>query len=1108
VDIDGTRCRAAVGGAGDKAFRAGVDWRLVEGRRVLHAFCECKRFGQGSPCEHLWATLLALDELDPQVQPAGSGRVGLRKDRASAWSELGVEEPTEDAQTMAGPRARPKRRSKKRSGRGRRSRLPAEQWRSQLATLQEGVDLPGDPTKAEDGGGTRQERKLRFLINTTASANGGGLILDVFAAIAPRGKVKRPAKLRPTAIDSEELARALRPQGGLPLPLLTVLPSDAPGRAVRPRHGRQRAAQSGRSLARRFRLPPELFESVIPALCATDGLGWWDGRPRSPRHPLTWDEAPAWHLALRLETTGLTARIMGSLVREEESISVSEPVLVFASAPTPSGRLASAFVLFPDRLARLDAASAFDLAWIRQLREVGDIVIPKEHLAEAVSALVDIPGLPLIEGPEEFQLAEERSPMQPRLVLESDAATVLPNAPLFAEQSFLYGNVEVSAEDPNPSVVDWQERTFVQRDMDGEHQALLKLLEAGAEPVPSGDGHELQVSQARLPTVVEPLLAEGWEVEVRGNSLRMPSPPSMRVESGTDWFEVSGSTDFAGDRIELKEILDAISSGDRFIKLDDGSRGLLPESWMETYGSLAQLAQDNTGEEGLRFLPSQALLVDVLLTAMPPADVDGSFSRLREKLRSFESIKPKKEPRGFGGTLREYQREGLAWLGFLREFGLGGVLADDMGLGKTVQVLALLRANRTPSKTTGLPSLVLAPRSLVYNWIDEAKRFTPTLKVVEYRGAGREAMREKFADYDIIVTTYGTLRRDVDFLATVEFDTLVLDEAQAVKNRESLSAKACRVLRAKNRLALTGTPIENHLGELGSIFEIINPGLLGNLPRLEVLVSGRAATKEELALVADGIRPFILRRTKGQVLKDLPPKTEQVLYCTLRAEQQELYDKLRLAYQGKLLGEVEGGRSGNAIQVLEALLRLRQVACHPGLVDTEWESAGSAKLDALFDQVSEVLEEGHKVIVFSQFTKLLAYVRQHLDEQGRTYAYLDGQTRDRGEVVERFQTDPETNLFLISLKAGGLGLNLTAAGYVFLLDPWWNPAVEAQAIDRAHRIGQTQPVFAYRMIARGTVEEKILELQSSKRKLVEAVLEGEQHSMPNLTADDLRVLLS
>jgi superfamily II DNA or RNA helicase len=1073
---------------------------------VLHAFCECKRFAQGSPCEHLWATLLTLGDNGLEGQPAGTGRVGLRRDRAGAWPELGIEE-VEAPQGQQSSHSRPKRRSKKRSGRGRRSRSPAEVWRSQLATLQEGVDRSqASPDEGRDRD-SRPARKIRFLINTSASSNGGGLILDVFGSIAPRSKVKRPAKLRPTAIDSEELARTLRPEGsGLPLPLLTALPSDAPGRAVRPR-GRNRGGKSNRSLVRRFRLPPELFESVVPSLAAADGLGWWDGRPRSPRHALAWDEGPAWHLSLRLETTGLTARIMGTFVREEESIPVSDPVLVFASPPTRSGRVASAFVLFQDRLARLEVVSAYDLTWIQQLREVGDMVIPKEHLAEAISTLVEIPGLPRIEGPEEFQLAEEKSPMLPRLVLESDAATVLPNAPLFAEQSFLYGSVEVSAQDPNPSVVDWQERTFVQRDMEGEHKALLKLLEAGAEPVPSGDGHELQVSQSKLPMVVEPLLAEGWEVEVRGNSLRMPSPPSMRVESGTDWFEVSGSTDFAGDRVELKEILDAISSGDRFIRLEDGSRGLLPESWMETYGSLAELAQESS-DEGLRFLPSQALLVDVLLTAMPPADVDASFSRLREKLRSFESIKPKKEPRGFGGTLREYQREGLAWLSFLREFGLGGILADDMGLGKTVQVLALLRANRTKSKTTGLPTLVLAPRSLVYNWIDEAKRFTPTLKVVEYRGPGREAMREKFSDYDIIVTTYGTLRRDVDFLATVEFDTLVLDEAQAVKNRDSLSAKASRLIQAQNRLALTGTPIENHLGELGSIFEILNPGLLGSMPRLEVLTTARQASKEELALVAEGIRPFILRRTKDQVLKDLPPKTEQILYCTLREEQQELYDKLRLAYQGKLLGEVEGGKAGNAIQVLEALLRLRQVACHPGLVEPEWESAGSAKLDALFEQVYEVLEEGHKVIVFSQFTKLLAYVRQRLDNNGAKYAYLDGQTRDRGEVVERFQTDPDTNLFLISLKAGGLGLNLTAAGYVFLLDPWWNPAVEAQAIDRAHRIGQTQPVFAYRMIARGTVEEKILDLQTSKKKIVEAVLEGEQHSMPNLTADDLKVLLS
>ena len=276
-----------------------------------------------------------------------------------------------------------------------------------------------------------------------------------------------------------------------------------------------------------------------------------------------------------------------------------------------------------------------------------------------------------------------------------------------------------------------------------------------------------------------------------------------------------------------------------------------------------------------------------------------------------------------------------------------------------------------------------------------------------------------------------------------------------------------------------------------------------------MLTAARSPTKRELIQLAEDLRPFILRRTKAQVLPDLPPKTEQVLLCDMRSEQRELYDKLRAGYQVSLLERVEThGVSGSAIQVLEALLRLRQVACHPGLVDDSWEEAGSAKLETLFDQVSEVLDEGHKVLVFSQFTALLGYVRRHLDEQEQPYAYLDGQTRNRSEIVERFQNDPDCNLFLISLKAGGVGLNLTAAGYVFLLDPWWNPAVEAQAIDRTHRIGQTQPVFAYKMIARDTVEEKLLEMQRAKRDLADAILDGEGQSLKDLTADDLRLLLS
>ena len=290
--------------------------------------------------------------------------------------------------------------------------------------------------------------------------------------------------------------------------------------------------------------------------------------------------------------------------------------------------------------------------------------------------------------------------------------------------------------------------------MEREHELLVRLLEAGVEPVPGSRENELELRPQQVPAAVETLLMEGWEVVVSGASVRAPNPPTLRIESGIDWFELAGGLEFAGNEVELKKILEAVKKGERFVALTDGSQGLLPASWSETYGSLAQLAHGE-GEDGLRFLPSQAMLVDALLVEMPPAAVDKAFAELRDKLRSFERIKPKKEPRGFVGTLRGYQREGLGWLDFLRQFGLGGVLADDMGLGKTVQLLALLRLHRTPSKTTGLPSLVVVPRSLLYNWHEEAARFTPKLKVIEYGGPGREALQSKLGKYDLVLTTYG-----------------------------------------------------------------------------------------------------------------------------------------------------------------------------------------------------------------------------------------------------------------------------------------------------------------------------------------------------------------
>ncbi|HRK29688.1 MAG TPA: DEAD/DEAH box helicase, partial [Tepidisphaeraceae bacterium] len=409
----------------------------------------------------------------------------------------------------------------------------------------------------------------------------------------------------------------------------------------------------------------------------------------------------------------------------------------------------------------------------------------------------------------------------------------------------------------------------------------------------------------------------------------------------------------------------------------------------------------------------------------------------------------------------------------------------------------------------GKPTLVVVPRSLIFNWKAEAEKFTPGLRVLDHSGAQRSIPKNGFKDYDIVLSTYGTVRRDAVEMKDIPFDYVVLDEAQAIKNSQSESAKAVRILTADHRLALSGTPVQNHLGELWSLFEFLNPGLLGTSSAFKTISAGGTVDGSGREALAKALRPFILRRTKAQVAPELPDKLEQTLYCELDREQRKLYNELREHYRANLLQQVDQlGIGKTKMQILEALLRLRQAACHPGLIDQKRVGESSAKLDALVPQIEEVIDEGHKVLVFSQFTSFLSIVRKKLDARGVTYEYLDGKTNDRQARVRRFQNDPDCKLFLISLKAGGLGLNLTQAEYVFLLDPWWNPAVEQQAIDRTHRIGQTRQVFAYRLIAKDTVEEKVLELQKAKRALADAIITADNSLITSMGREELEMLLS
>jgi SNF2 family DNA or RNA helicase len=405
------------------------------------------------------------------------------------------------------------------------------------------------------------------------------------------------------------------------------------------------------------------------------------------------------------------------------------------------------------------------------------------------------------------------------------------------------------------------------------------------------------------------------------------------------------------------------------------------------------------------------------------------------------------------------------------------------------------------------PNRVVVPRSLVFNWLAEARRFTPGLRVIDLSHAARAGDYARVPDSHVVISTYGTLRRDSAALSASPFEYVVLDEAQAIKNASTAAAKAARALHASYRLALTGTPIENRLADLWSILEFTNPVLRagGGIGRLAP--TGTAG--EDREQVARAVRPFILRRTKAQVAPDLPARTEQTVTCELSAPERRLYDELRDHYRALLLSSTLRLDSGRGrMHVLEALLRLRQAACHPGLIDPARRGDGSAKLDQLVEQLQEVTAEGSKALVFSQFTSMLELVRTRLEADGHTYEYLDGKTKDRQARVDRFQSDPSCQLFLVSLKAGGVGLNLTAAEYVFLLDPWWNPAVEAQAVDRTHRIGQTRPVFAYRLVAGDTVEEKVIALQQQKRELAEAIIRADESPLSALTREHLEMLLS
>jgi SNF2 family DNA or RNA helicase len=589
-----------------------------------------------------------------------------------------------------------------------------------------------------------------------------------------------------------------------------------------------------------------------------------------------------------------------------------------------------------------------------------------------------------------------------------------------------------------------------------------------------------------------------------------PNRPNfqMRTSSGIDWFDMTLELSFGDQFVSIADLKKAVLNRQNYVQLKDGTLGVLPEDWLNQHSNLFKfgtLKGDNIKLSKLHFN-----LIDELLAGVDSLEIQEELAEKKRKLLNFKQIQEISLPTNVNAELREYQKEGYKWLNFLNEFSWGGCLADDMGLGKTLQVLTLLQ-NRKNQLPKGV-HLVVVPTSLIFNWQAEAEKFCPTLRLFVYRGATRKKETADFQESDIILTTYGTLRSDIEILKDFEFDYIVLDESQAIKNPTAQISKAVRLLKANNRLTMTGTPIENNTFDLYSQFEFLNPGFLGSEEFFKEEFANpidKHQDKEKSQQLRKMLYPFMLKRTKEEVATDLPDKTETVLYCEMGKEQKKVYDTFREHYRQLIAGKMlEEGKEKSSFLILEGLLKLRQICDSPALLSGDEDyGKDSTKLDELIRELEENASN-HKTLIFSQFLGMLSLVREQLEKRNINYEYLDGQTVDRAAKVKRFQTDKGCRVFLMSLKAGGVGLNLTAADYVYLIDPWWNPAVEAQAIDRTHRIGQDKKVFAYKMICKDTIEEKILTLQKRKQELAEDLVGAETGFIKKLSAEDIIDLFS
>lgn len=695
---------------------------------------------------------------------------------------------------------------------------------------------------------------------------------------------------------------------------------------------------------------------------------------------------------------------------------------------------------------------------------------------------------------------------------------------LLFEPTFSYNNYTITDTDKDKIIIPQPNKLLIiNRNIEAENEFVNKLQSLHSSFIKPNNSNALALRGTEV-------LKNNWfflfidaakqmNVPVYGfeglkNYKFNTSRPTTRIHisSNTDWFDAQVEIDFGGQKVTVAQVKAALQNKQQFVPLTDGTLGILPEDWIRKYSLLFKVGDGK--QNNITLSKFQYSVVEDLYNQRDEEELFFQLEEKYDKLRYNYEIKKLPVPEHLQNTLRPYQVSGFHWLNYLREVQWGGILADDMGLGKTLQTLTFL--HHLKQENGGLKALVVCPTTLMFNWQNEIKKFTPHLSFFIHHGGTRLTTNLKEKDANVIITTYGTLRSDIKFFVEVNFDYVVLDESQAIKNPASKIAKSACLLKAKNKLCLSGTPLQNNTFDIFAQMNFLNPGMLGSEEFFKsqfAVPIDRFGEKEQKDHLRKLLYPFILRRTKEQVAKDLPEKQEMVLYCEMSHEQREIYDAYRNDFRDRIMGVVaDVGIGKSQLTILQGLMKLRQICDSPAILkeqDGEKYPNVSVKLDELSREITENISN-HKALVFSQFLGMLALIKERLKELNVSYEYFDGSSTaaERERAITNFQNNDDCRVFLISLKAGGVGLNLTAADYVYIVDPWWNPAVEQQAIDRTHRIGQTKNIFAYRMICTDTVEDKIIKLQEKKRKLATDLITDDEGFIKSLTKEDVDYLFS